>query len=207
MIVKVCGIRNLGNLSYLNESDADWIGFIFYDKSKRNFPDGDLGDADLEKVTKKKVGVFVNEEPERLVKTADVYALDMVQLHGDESVEYCREVKEHGLWVMKAFSVKDKLPGNLGDYVGVVDYFLFDTKGVNPGGNGVQFDWSILEDYDLKTPFLLSGGIGEEDAEQIKKIKNPRLYGVDINSRFEIEPGLKNEELLEGFIKEIKRDN
>ncbi|WP_109830609.1 phosphoribosylanthranilate isomerase [Reichenbachiella versicolor] len=204
MIVKVCGIRNLQNLSYLAKSDVDWVGFIFFNKSKRNFPEGDLDEDQLSVFNKKKVGVFVNESIETISSIAHKYGLNIIQLHGDESPEFCEELRNLGLKVMKAFSVYDELPVDLKHYELSIDYALFDTKGVERGGNGVQFDWSVLEDYDLDLPFLVSGGIGVTDVTRLKEIKNNKMAGVDINSRFELEPGLKDEQLLEQFIQEIK---
>jgi len=204
MIVKVCGIRTTQNLDYLSQSNADWIGFIFFGKSKRNFLDGDISPEQMQAIEKVKVGVFVNESLDMIAASIETYALDMVQLHGDESNAFCEQVKHLGVEVMKAFSVQDELPSNLNDYVGAIDFVLFDTKGAERGGNGVQFDWSILESYRLNMPFLVSGGIGVEDVSELKKIKNKKMAGIDINSRFELEPGLKDEQLLEQFIHEFK---
>lgn len=205
MKIKVCGIRTKGNLHYLKNAKIDMIGFIFYDQSKRFFDDGELAVNDMLNVKKQKVGVFVNASKEEVFNIIDKYQLDAVQLHGEESPDYCLEISKKNVLVLKAFSVKDKLPNNLKTYEQVVDLFLFDTKGVEYGGNGVQFDWSILENYDLDRPFMVSGGIGPEDVEKLKNIKNKKLEGVDINSRFEIEPGLKDEVLIDRFVNEIKR--
>ena len=205
MIIKVCGIRTLQNLTYLAKSDVDWVGFIFYKKSKRNFSNGDLTKEFMRSFGKQKVGVFVNESVDTITELVAEYGLDMVQLHGDESPEFCMVVRKTGVKVMKAFSVYDELPDDLKDYASAIDYALFDTKGVERGGNGVQFDWSVLEGYDLDVPFLVSGGISVGDAAKLKQIKNQKMAGVDINSRFEIEPGLKDETLVEEFLKQIKR--
>ena len=206
MKVKVCGIRNKKNLHFLESTEVDMIGFIFYEKSKRNFEDGELTPMDLDNCSKKKVGVFVNEELNKVVETVKKYEMDFVQLHGQESQEYCFNLKEKHISVIKAFSVYDQLPENIEAYDGVVDYFLFDTKGKNPGGNGVRFDWSVLSSYKLETPFILSGGIGPEDVGELKNLKNEKLAGVDVNSRFELEPALKDEQLLDAFIKDFKRN-
>lgn len=202
MKIKVCGIRNQNNLSFLNDSDVDLIGFIFYKKSSRNFSNGDIETIDSKKL---KVGVFVNQELSEVERLAKKHKLDYLQLHGDESVEYCHELKNKGYKLFKAFSVYDQLPIILKDYKQAVDFFLFDTKGAAYGGNGMQFDWRILSDYQLDKPFILSGGIGPQDVESIKNISHPKLFAVDVNSRFEIAPGLKDEQVLKEFIEELKK--
>jgi len=203
MKIKVCGIRNQNNLAFLNGSDIDFIGFIFYGKSARNFDDGDL--KDTIDSSKQKVGVFVNEKIEVVEEVAAKYDLNYIQLHGDESPSYCQSLKEKGYKLFKAFAVKDELPTNLVDYESVVDCFLFDTKGQAYGGNGKQFDWSVLDQYSLNKPFILSGGIGLEDLESIKNVAHPKLFAVDVNSRFEIAPGEKDEQKLKEFIEELKK--
>lgn len=202
MKIKVCGIRNQSNLTFLNSSDVDFIGFIFYDKSKRNFEDGDIEGAIQS--DQSKVGVFVNESLEKVEALAKTHQLDYLQLHGDESPLYCRTLKDKGYKLFKAFSVEDELPSNLEAYEQVVDFFLFDTKGASYGGNGTQFDWGVLNQYELSKPFLLSGGIGIEDVVALRKIDHPKLYAVDVNSRFEVSPGQKDEQALKKFIEELK---
>ncbi|MDW3210743.1 MAG: phosphoribosylanthranilate isomerase [Reichenbachiella sp.] len=203
MKIKVCGIRNQDNLTFLNASEVDFIGFIFYNKSKRNFDDGDLNQTI--KSDKLKVGVFVNERIEKVEIIAQTHHLDYLQLHGDESPAYCQALKEKGFRLFKAFSIHDVLPTDLKSYEDVVDYFLFDTKGAAYGGNGTQFDWSVLKQYKLSRPFILSGGIGLEDVAVIKKLDHPKLFAVDVNSRFEVSPGQKDEKALKEFIEELKQ--
>ncbi|SMD31647.1 phosphoribosylanthranilate isomerase [Reichenbachiella faecimaris] len=203
MKIKVCGIRNQANLAFLNAAEVDFIGFIFYSKSSRNFHDGDIKGAIQS--GKKKVGVFVNEAIEEVERLAEAYQLDYLQLHGDESPAYCKQLKTQGYKLLKAFSIYDQLPSNLEEYESVVDYFLFDTKGVSYGGNGTQFDWRVLDEYQLKTPFILSGGIGTQDVVALKSLSHPLLYAVDVNSKFEMAPGLKDEHLLGNFIEELKK--
>lgn len=203
MKLKVCGIRNQGNLTFLNASDVDFIGFIFYSQSKRNFDDGNLGGKI--KSDKLKVGVFVNESIEQVERLAKTHKLNYLQLHGDESPEYCKTLKEKGHKLFKAFSVHDELPKDLGAYESVVDYFLFDTKGTSYGGNGTQFDWSVLEQYNMNKPFILSGGIGLKDVSALMELNHPQLYAVDVNSRFELSPGQKDEQALKDFIEELKK--
>lgn len=204
MKIKVCGIRTKSNLTFLTHEAADFVGFIFYSKSSRNFPDGDLKPGDLIAYNKQKVGVFVDESIEAIENTVKTYALDYIQLHGNESPAYCKTLKKKGYKLFKAFSVMNELPDDLKDYEAYVDYFLFDTKGQYHGGNGVQFDWSLLEQYGLSNPFILSGGIGLDDIASLKELKHPKLFAVDVNSRFEVAPGYKNEEELKEFIKELK---
>lgn len=203
MRIKVCGISRQSNLDFLNSSNVDFIGFIFYHQSQRNFGDGDIKGGIH--TIKNKVGVFVNEEVSRIDEMAQYHSLDYLQLHGDETVQECKMLKAKGYSVIKAFPVKDQLPSVLNDYEGVVDFFLFDTKGTKYGGNGTQFNWSILDDYNLNTQFILSGGIGLEDVDQIKSLSLSKLYAVDVNSRFEVMPGLKNEQELKEFIEELKK--
>lgn len=219
MKIKVCGMRNSENVSSLLALKPDFIGFIFYDKSKRfvtDFPQVQFP-AEI-----KKVGVFVNEIIEEVIATVEKNKLDFVQLHGDETPDYCenlmRMVTEpfdyaqdklgrsenitesvisaplnHQVQIIKAFSVDETFDFDLiQPYENYCEYFLFDTKGKDYGGNGVKFNWEILQKYKGKTPFLLSGGISKEDAVEINKIKHSAFEGIDINSGFEIEPALKN---------------
>jgi len=207
MDIKVCGIRTIENLNFLEASSVNQVGFIFYDKSKRNFEDGDLTAADLNKVSKTKVGVFVNASEKIVLDTVEKYGLDAVQLHGSETPAYCAAIRKQGVKVWKVFSVYDQLPEELPEYLNHVDVFLFDTKGKERGGNGVKFDWRVLERYDLDKPFILSGGISSSDAEAIKELNHPRLIGIDVNSKFEIEPGFKDQDLLKKFIKGVKNED
>lgn len=201
MKIKVCGMRNLENISSLLTLKPDFVGFIFYKKSKRfvtDFPRIQFPEET------KKVGVFVNETIENVIATVEKYKLDFVQLHGNETSEYCENLwrhehskkivsEFHSIGIIKAFSVDKNFDfNNTKQYKNYCDYFLFDTKGKEYGGNGVKFNWEILQNYKGKTPFLLSGGISKNDANEIKKIKHPAFVGVDINSGFEIEPALKN---------------
>ena len=196
-------MKYIDNLQAVANLQPDYMGFIFYDRSPRNF-EGII--PELPKNIKK-TGVFVNELPEILISLAEEYQLDALQLHGDETVAYIEEIKRHlersrEVEIIKVFGIKDDFDFSLLEpYQDVVDYFLFDTKGKERGGNGVKFDWSVLKDYPYQKPFFLSGGIGIEDAKEVKKIQDSGLpvYAVDINSRFEKEPGLKNIKLVKKF--------
>lgn len=199
MKIKICGMRDAENIREVENLGIDMMGFIFWPKSKRyvsEFPEN-------MPIYAKRVGVFVDESIEQVKQIADDYALDIIQLHGSESPAYAQELRE---WeVIKAFNIatKEDLESTK-PYEGIVDYFLFDTKGQSVGGNGEKFDWSVLEAYDGKTPFLLSGGIGPDDAERVKAFHHPLCIGIDLNSRFEISPGLKDVKKLKCFIEKIK---
>ena len=181
------------NIEQVSGLYPDYMGFIFYEKSKRNF------EGVIPKLPKsiKKTGVFVNEYPEIVISLVEEYQLEAIQLHGDETVTYIKQLKTHlpSIEIIKVFGIKDEFNFDvLTPFLPLVDYFLFDTKGKERGGNGVQFDWSVLEVYPYEKPFFLSGGIGLKDLLAIQKIidSNVPIYALDINSKFEIEPGLKN---------------
>lgn len=202
MKIKVCGMKyNVGEITTL---EPDYLGFIFYKNSPRNFTE--LMPEIHEKI--KKVGVFVNEKVELIIQKTNRYQLQIVQLHGDETNEICAELKSKlsqiELW--KSFSVGNNFEFNSLEKYSFADKFLFDTKGENYGGNGTKFNWEILKNYQLEKGIILSGGISSEDLPEIKKLKSelPQLEIVDINSRFEIKPGLKNPESVKEFIQQIK---
>lgn len=187
----------------------DYMGFIFWEKSARYF-DGVI--PELPKSIKK-VGVFVNETIEVILVKAQQHNLQAVQLHGHESVEFCLDLKsklDQTIEIIKVFSVADDFDFEvLKPFENVCDYFLFDTKGKLPGGNGTTFDWKVLEKYPSSKPFFLSGGIGIEEMDAVKEISktNLPLYAIDVNSKFEIEPGLKNIEKLNNFKHNLKTLN
>ncbi|MDR1876453.1 MAG: phosphoribosylanthranilate isomerase [Flavobacteriaceae bacterium] len=208
MKIKICGMKNPDNILELATLPFDYMGLIFYPKSPRYA--GDLNPEALEILPGRTwlVGVFVNEDPYSLSEKITTYKLDYVQLHGEESVEYCKQIKKKNplVFIIKAFNVSEVSDfSETEKYKNVCDYFLFDTKTSQHGGSGEKFDWSILDSYRGKTPFFLSGGISSEDADEIKQIRHPKLYGLDLNSRFELEPGLKNIQLIDKFVK-ILRD-
>ena len=200
MKLKVCGMKYEDNIQSIAELQPDYMGFIFYAKSKRNF------ENHIPKLSKeiKKTGVFVNMPVAEIIEKIKQHDLQAVQLHGDESVEIVKELKSEkpNIEILKVFGIKEEFEFSiLEDYADAIDYFLFDTKGKERGGNGVKFDWSVLKKYHLKTPFILSGGISPDDIDAIKEITKSGLpiYGLDINSKFEIEPGLKHIEAVERF--------
>ncbi|MDO9613377.1 MAG: phosphoribosylanthranilate isomerase, partial [Bacteroidota bacterium] len=188
--IKVCGMRDPENISGVVAAMPDYLGFIFYPKSKRfvGFESSPEMYAEIPDSVKK-VGVFVNESPEKVLEISKKWNLDVVQLHGDESPEYCRQIQDSGITVFKAFSVDESFDfAILKAYSGVCDYFLFDTKGKLPGGTGQKFNWQLLESYKLKIPFFLSGGISPDDLNTIREFIHPQQIGIDINSGFEISP-------------------
>ncbi len=195
MKIKICGMKYPDNILEVGALLPDYMGFIFWEKSARYF-DGQI--PELIK-TIKKTGVFVNESVENIIEKIDKHDLQAIQLHGKESVEFCQNLKNNiddNIEIIKVFSVGDNFDFDvLKPFENACDYFLFDTKGKLPGGNGTTFDWKILENYDSDKPFFLSGGIGIEEIPTIKNLKLP-IYAIDVNSRFEIEPGLKNINLV-----------
>jgi phosphoribosylanthranilate isomerase len=198
--LKVCGMKYQDNIEAVANLQPDYLGFIFHEPSSRHF-DGII--PELPKSIKK-VGVFVDKTVEFIANQIEKHKLNAMQLHGHESPEMCRLLKSTKVEVIKVFSIKDKFDFSvLTPYEAVCDYFLFDTKGKLPGGNGYTFDWNVLENYPSNKPFFLSGGIGLEQVANIKEFKNSEAskhcYALDVNSRFEIEAGLKNIELLKEF--------
>lgn len=194
--MKVCGMRDPENVWELVKLRPDFIGFIFYKKSPRyvQLPDEDL--FSRIPLSIKKVGVFVNEDFDTILQLWNKLGLDYVQLHGDEDLEFSKKLKENGVGIIKVFRMLDSLPYSLSSYSEFSDYFLFDTATPDYGGSGRHFDWSILTGYNLDTPFLLSGGISSSDVTEIGKLKVEGLAGIDVNSRFELSPGVKNMDLL-----------
>ncbi|WP_180335219.1 phosphoribosylanthranilate isomerase [Polaribacter sp. Hel1_33_96] len=213
------------NIEQVAALQPDYLGFIFYEKSKRNF-EGII--PELPKSIQK-TGVFVNEYSEIVISLVEEYQLDAIQLHGDESSEYVKElqnqlaerrvlfieenkhqkkkknkhfISNEGVKIIKVFGIKDEFNFDaLKSYLEFVDFFLFDTKGKERGGNGIQFDWAVLEKYPFEKPFFLSGGIGLKDIPEVQKMINSDLpiYALDVNSKFEIEPGVKKIEELKEF--------
>ena len=196
MNIKVCGITEFKQLQQLDGLDIDFAGMIFYKESPRYIGDKlskkEVKNADFDL---KKVGVFVNPEMIDVLDAIDDYGLDAVQLHGDETAEMCEDLSSE-VEVIKAFRVADgaDIDKMVAPYDAVCDYYLFDTGGLKEtfGGTGKQFDWSILTKAKIEKPFFLSGGIGPDDAAKVKAFKHPDFFGVDINSLFEKEPGIKD---------------
>ena len=201
MIVKVCGMRDEENIRQVEALGIDLMGFIFWPRSSRY-----VAERPSYLPTRcKRVGVFVDEEIETLKRIADDYALDVIQLHGHETPAYVAQLQ--GRSVIKAFNVATAADFvQTKDYAGLADCFLFDTKGKAVGGNGEKFDWSVLDDYTSDTPFLLSGGIGPDDAERVKAFRHPRCIGIDLNSRFELSPAFKDINKLQDFLNALNHE-
>lgn len=218
--IKICGMKYPDNIGDIAMLQPDYLGFIFYEKSSRFF----RGTIPELPSSIKKVGVFVDAMIENIIEKVEKYDLDLVQLHGKESPEFCKEL--HGLLtkvdrtenaeipafagIVKVFSIKDHFNfDELRPYESVCDYFLFDTKGKLPGGNGYTFNWKVLKDYPSTKPYFLSGGIGLEEADNIaeflRKQESEYCHAIDVNSKFEIEPGLKDLKKLEVFKKRINK--
>ena len=205
MKLKICGMKYPNNILEVGSLLPDYMGFIFWDKSARYF-DGTL--PTLPK-TIKKTGVFVNASQDEILEKVTKYDLQAVQLHGHESVAFCQDLKNtlaNTIEIIKVFSVDEAFDFNqLEPFETVCDYFLFDTKGKLPGGNGTTFDWKVLEQYPSQKPFFLSGGIGLDEIDLVKQILKTDLpiYAIDVNSKFEIEAGLKDKEKLDRFKQKI----
>ena len=199
-------MRDPDNISGVVAALPDYIGLIFYPKSKRFVnPEFSVETLQLLPEFVKKVGVFVDELPEKIVEICKKFGLEVAQLHGNETPEYCKEIQDSGLTVFKAFAIDENFEfDKLDKYSGVCDYFLFDTKGQLPGGTGHKFNWQLLENYKGETPFFLSGGIGPDDLEAIRHFSHPRWRGIDINSGFEVSPALKDIGKVKKFIEEIR---
>ncbi|MBS4072301.1 MAG: phosphoribosylanthranilate isomerase [Algoriphagus sp.] len=202
MELKVCGMREPDNIrSLISEVNPDWMGLIFYPKSPRYVSDEQA--AELKGQPVKKVGVFVNESESEIQRKVDQFGLSAIQLHGNESIEFVKKLSQKTdaeLW--KVVSVGDEIDWNsLEDYLPFVSKFLFDTATIAHGGSGKRFDWKVLETYPFDKGFLLSGGLDGQSAEEVLALQQqiPQLQGVDLNSKFEDAPGVKNIEKLKNF--------
>ena len=212
MRAKVCGLNSVSQLMQLDQMGVEFGGFIFYPKSPR-YVLKHLQPADLKKAKGQqinKVGVFVNETVETVLRMVDDCGLYLVQLHGDETPRYCEKIADY-VTVIKAFRLRDDddVLWKVKDYHDIVDMFLFDTPSVEYGGTGKQFNWNVLKGKMINKPFFLSGGIGIDDLELLAEFaKDPvakDLFSIDVNSKFETAPGIKNMELVKQFIQEIKQ--
>jgi phosphoribosylanthranilate isomerase len=204
--IKVCGMRDPGNIRAVGMLYPDFMGFILYPGSQRYTGVCDKRLFDGIPAGIRTVGVFVNEGAGRIVRLAGRCGFTCVQLHGDESTAECQQLKDAGLTVIKAFRIRSGRDlESINDYKDCCDYYLFDTAASGWGGSGKQFDWSLLQAFDSSLPFFLSGGIGPGDVKALKGLHHPQLYAADINSRFETAPGVKDTRALEQFIKELRQ--
>ncbi len=210
---KVCGMKYKDNINEIAALQPDYMGFIFYGKSIRSF------ENDIPELPQsiKKVGVFVNAPLEEIIDKVKKHNLQMIQLHGEESPEFCQAIINHlelfsrsnPIEVIKVFSIKDEFDFSLlQSYEAVCHYYLFDTKGKNPGGNGYTFDWTVLENYPSTKPYFLSGGIGLEEVDSVlsflRRQDSKYCYAIDVNSKFEMEPGLKDADKIKEFKNKLK---
>ena len=207
MIIKVCGMRDADNIRAVAKTGINWMGMIFWPRSSRHV--ADLSASNAIPCGIERVGVFVDQSCEDIIDIAEKCRLDVIQLHGKESRESILALRgrlRKGVRLMKAISVgaTDDI-SKASEYEDIVDYLLFDTKCTTIGGSGKQFDWSVLDEYNGSTPFLLSGGIGPDDAEAISLFRHPLMMGIDLNSRFETAPAYKDVEKLSSFINEINK--
>ena len=204
-MIKVCGMREAENIREVEALGIDMMGFIFWPKSSRYVSQR----PDYLPTKCKRVGVFVDEAPEQVKRLAIDYGLDYIQLHGHETPEVISYLRTPALphpRIIKAFNIstaEDLLQTQ--PYEGLVDGFLFDAKGKSVGGNGEKFNWGVLDAYQGNTPFLLSGGIGPDDAERVNAFYHPKCIGIDLNSRFELAPGLKDIAKLKEFISNLNK--
>lgn len=200
MAIKVCGMRDHQNIMQVASLSPQYLGFIFYPHTPRFVGWDFIVPHDLP-ATIKRVGVFVNESSEVIVTKAKALGLDLIQLHGNESVIQCEELKSTGLNVIKVFSVDDNFDFDTTDpFKKVVDYFLFDTKGKYYGGNARTFNWSVLNKYKQEVPFFLSGGLSPENTGNLAEILKMNLHALDLNSGVESSPGIKNPEKIKAVI-------
>ncbi len=203
-MLKVCGMRNRENILQVAGVRPDYMGFIFFKDSKR-FVGKEFQIPEDFPATVKRVGVFVNEDISEIRRLTAKHSLDFVQLHGEETVEMCSELKKEGIGIIKVFSIGDTFDfQNLKPYNEVVDFFLFDTKGKNYGGSGLTFNWRTLESYDQEIPFFLSGGISPDNIRDLALLNEMNLHALDINSKVEQEPGLKDIGLIRQIEIEMK---
>jgi phosphoribosylanthranilate isomerase len=204
--IKICGLREPENIPEVANLNPDLMGFIFYPASPR-YVVNKLNPEIFTMFPKsiKKAGVFVNADFDEINEIINKYSLDIVQLHGNESPEKCSRLSETGIPVIKSFNIKESTGFKLCEkYVTCTNYFLFDASTSKYGGSGKKFDWKLLDNYELAHPFFLSGGITPGDVYNIQEISNPAFYGIDLNSRFEVKPGLKDIETLKKFIYDVR---
>ena len=197
MKIKVCGLKYAENIDAVSALGPDYVGFICYGPSPRYAGELDIKTADNIPDSILKTAVFVNEDRETIDALIDKYGFDAIQLHGNEHAEFCTFFRDK-VHVIKAFGVNENFDFNiLDEFSGKVDLFLFDTKTNIHGGSGKSFDWNLLDNYKLDIPFFLSGGLSLENLDAVRNIRHPQLYGVDLNSKFEAAPGLKDISKLE----------
>jgi len=205
--IKICGLRDPENIRDVLALQPDYIGFIFYPASKRFV--GSLDSGWVARLTgADKTGVFVNADEQQVTSLTKGYGFQAVQLHGNEDPEYCARLRTTGVTVIKALGIDEQFDwARLRGYEDAVDYFLFDTRSKQHGGTGVRFDWRLLAGYTSDKPFFLSGGLDAENIHEALKIGDNRLHALDLNSKFETVPGIKDIKLLKQTLRTIKTIN
>jgi phosphoribosylanthranilate isomerase len=202
--LKICGMKEARNIEEVCRVNTEFMGFIFYKKSPRYVGEHFNLSREFPK-TIKKVGVFVNETVQEIIRQANRLKLNVIQLHGDETEQQCRDLRENGFKVIKVFSVDDQFNfEKTQNYKNLVDYFLFDTKGKYFGGNATTFDWTLLKKYDQEIPFFLSGGITSSNVHQLVGLKGMNIHAIDVNSGVESQPGFKDIKKINELIEELK---
>ncbi len=200
MLIKICGMMDKQNILDLDILKPDLIGLIFYKGSPRFVNNNFIPDTNTSKV-----GVFVNETVEYILEKVKEFNLSKIQLHGSESLAFVKKISMYKIPIIKMFHLENYTSNSLLEaYSPFCEYFLFDTNSKNHGGTGKKFDWQLLDDYSLSTPFILSGGINTNDSMIIKSIQHTAFAGIDINSGFELSAGIKNVEKIKKFIDEIR---
>lgn len=208
--LKVCGLTKPDQIEELISLDVDFLGFIFYEKSPRYV----LSSLTLEEIKAikhvGKVGVFVNESIEQIIEISEKANLNLIQLHGDESDDFITELRHKlnaKIGIIKVFRIGKELENlifKIQNLKSEVDYFLFDTDSKSFGGTGKSFDWQILNNIEINKPYFLSGGISDENFEDIKFLKQ-QPFSLDINSKFELEPGNKDVKKIVNFKNALSR--
>lgn len=208
MELKVCGITQLEQLLALQEIGVDYAGLIFYGGSPRFIGVHNLDESILNEneITIKRIGVFVNAKDDEILKAVDDWKLEMVQLHGEESPVFCEKISNH-VKTIKAFRVKEEesLAYKVAPYENAVEYYLFDAMGKQYGGTGNKFDWTVIGEANIQKPYFLSGGLGPDDVSDIQVFAeaNSNCFAIDVNSRFEVKPGVKNIEIVKTFAESL----
>jgi phosphoribosylanthranilate isomerase len=208
MELKVCGITQSEQLLALQEIGVDYAGLIFYGGSPRFIGAHNLEASILNQneITIKRIGVFVNAKEDEILKAVDDWKLEMVQLHGEESPVFCEKISNH-VKTIKAFRVKEEesLAYKVAPYENAVEYYLFDAMGKQYGGTGNKFDWKVIAEANIQKPYFLSGGLGPDDVEDIQRFAqaNSNCFAIDVNSRFEVKPGVKNIEIVKTFTERL----
>jgi phosphoribosylanthranilate isomerase len=212
MMIKVCGMRDLENIEQLQQLDIDFMGLIRYPKSKRFVNDQQKEKISQLTMNKGTVGVYVNETFENILQDIIPLQLDVIQLHGDEDIAFAKALLDIDLKLFKAFQISERFNfDDLNEWITLAKrytgklFFLFDTATPDYGGSGQKFNWQILDLYKADIPFLLSGGLSLDDAQAIKRLKHDMFLGVDLNSKFETAPGVKDIENLKLFIEKLRK--